>query len=137
MKSIFKQISLRTLCTLCTLTVAFFLVFSLGLHTIDFSHAHLGHAQTHTKQQSENTGDVLILGEYTHMTEKKLFLILLIALLLSAGAARLLTFSWSQFRARAERQYIYAWRKIQTLAPPLITHLQQNFSQGILHPKLH
>lgn len=124
----------KTFISIPTVFVALTLLFSLGLHSIQISHNHPGH---HAGEQQENNSDVLILGEYMHVSDKKLFIILSAILLLGTKIAAILYGSWSQFIARVELRHLIFFRKREEVSLTFFDCLQLCLCRGILHPKLH
>lgn len=110
------------------------LLFSLGLHSVQISHDHPGN---HAGEQQERDGDVLVVGEYMHISDKKLFIILASILLLCTGIATALYGNWTQFLLQIELQYFLFFRRRKEVTLVIFDYLKLHLYRGILHPKLH
>jgi hypothetical protein len=119
-----------------TALMVFVLLSSFGLHAVQISHMHPGH-QGHHESGHQNEQDAhgeIVLGEYMHTAEKKLFLLVLSILLL--GSIFLQT-SWAKFLFITNLLFDLLLRKIKELAFIIKNYLNLLLSQGILNPKLH
>lgn len=111
---------------------------SIGLHSLQVSHDHPG-GGAHYEQQphgGSNTDALPVLGEYLHMAEKKLFLAIAAATLLSVLLATILYGRWSDllvYTARLYRRFL----KQEPLPVVCADYIVRCFAKGILHPKLH
>jgi hypothetical protein len=110
------------------------LLFSLSLHSVQISHDHPGN---HTGEQQGHGGDALVLGEYLHMSDKKLCIILASILLLGTGIATALYGNWPQFLLRVELRYFFFFRRRKEVTLVIFDYLKLYLCRGILHPKLH
>lgn len=109
------------------------LVCSFGLHTVQVTHEHFGEQHTHN---SDSSSRVVILGEYMHLTDKKLFLIPLFLAtvlwgyidVLSGIRERLLTHALqcvTSLRQKSRERYNF------------FEYLDLYFKRGILHTKVY
>lgn len=114
--------------------VVLILFLSLGLHSIQIAHGHHTHPDS---DQQENEGLTLVLGEYMHMSDKKLFAILSAAFLLAAVLAPNLQGSWKKLLVVSASLHTTLLRRSQFLVLLIFNYLELCFSRGILHTRIH
>lgn len=129
--SVFGSLSFSFLSTLVVVA----LLCSFGLHSVQITHEHPGHADHHGSSSHEEGAPLLMLGEYMHLSDKKLFLGLAAVPFLTAGALFILFGSWWQLVASLELLYQAHLRKRQESVLSIFDYLRSYFSDGILHPQ--
>jgi hypothetical protein len=117
--------------------MAFTLIFSFGLHSVETQHTHLGHEHQHEPNTHGHDGTKLTLGEYAHMAEKKSLYALFILAFTVAVFSNSFWCSWTAFlRQIVVIQTTFArYRKRAEYS--IIDYLTISFSRGILNPQLH
>ena len=124
--------------TVFSMIVVLTLVSALGVHSVQVAHDHPGHAKTHhTNGDHDHGGTLLTLGEYAHMSEKKMWLLLLSTTVFGLGVIAVLSGSWSQFLGAITLHYFILFRRRLTTLTAIIDHLSLCLRLGILNPKLH
>lgn len=118
------------------------LLLSFGMHSVQVSHDHPGHAGHHDKTAGEhkksNSGSSEALGEYLHSAaDKKLFVIFASVALLSVWMTGILFGNWTQFILHENLRYSSFFRKRKEVISHVLRYLQLFLSLGILHPKLY
>jgi hypothetical protein len=112
--------------------VLFILVFSFGLHSLQISHEHPGHVHKNGANSHQDE-PLTVLGEYTHATEKKMFVFVSAVLPIFALASLLPL--WNRFLMLVQILYTQNRRRLKYQTHQ--TFLELLFSQGLLNPKLH
>lgn len=124
----------KTLQVLSVLT-AFVLIGSLFLHTVQLRHVHpgeLSHSESHNQKTDPHT-----LNAYTHGTEQKLFIILLLSFIALGTPVRFFTTEWMSF---FKRMKIYVKVHYDSRREVVSTFLELHLrllGDGILHSKVH
>ena len=113
------------------------LLCSFGLHSVQVQHSHYSFSHTASGHGHSHAPDLVLLDEYMHMADKKLFLILSLIVLLGLTFRTTYTASWIQFVRHLLHWYRTVLSGIRAAFSRPYNYLTLCFSQGILHPKLH
>lgn len=106
------------------------LIFSFGLHTIQVEHTHPGdHVHTADQAQGENS-----LSTYMHGTDKKLFLLAVLAFLLIGTLVRT-QYSLLEVACTCIRYITICYLSKRSTSLRFFNYLRTLFSSGVLHPK--
>ena len=137
-----KSTSIKTLLvSISTLCVVLPLVGSIGLHAIQIAHIHPGHQDyienSHQHDTEHESGEFLVLGEYMHASDKKLFLSVLPAILLSVASLALIYGSFAQFIVQANLRFLLLLQRKRVFWIITSNYLWLLFARGILNPKLY
>ncbi len=118
-----------------TLFVILMLLLSFGMHSVQVSHTHIGHANQQGEHPPEKKSELpTAVGEYMHTSDKKLVFLVASALLLGI---HFLSGTWSTaLYVRAVAVAVILKRK-REYAPATIDHIKLHLARGILNPKLH
>jgi hypothetical protein len=123
--------------TYISVFVALTLVFSFGLHSIETQHSHPGHSDQHGPNTHGHDGTKLTLGEYVHMTEKKLLYILFGLLSTGIILVRPLWYTWTSFLTTIAVTRTAFLRYLWSIRHLIVDYLTVQFSRGILNPQPH
>jgi hypothetical protein len=106
---------------------------SFGLHSIQISHEHFG---VHGEHGAEHDSQMVALGEYMHMSDKKIFLML-------AFFALFLATFLDPLHGLRERLLIHAVRRLISVREKntelyhFFGYIMLCIKRGILHTKVH
>jgi hypothetical protein len=105
---------------------------------VQISHIHPGHQSHHetSHQGEQESNGAVVLGEYMHAAEKKLFLLIVSILLLGASAPFLLP-SWTQFIFVTNLWYSSVLKRWRVLTLTANDYIKLSLARGILNPKLY
>ena len=115
------------------------LLASFTLHAVQISHDHHSHAGGDTKEipaKSVPGADFVVLGEYMHLSDKKLFLIIAIAGMLAVILPQFGD-SFARLIAYYRRFSLILRTQITSKPKSLFNYLRLLFAKGILNPKLY
>lgn len=128
---------------LLALLAAVTLVFSFGLHSIQIDHEHyqsystptnvgVDESASHTHASAANDADMVLLGEKMHMSDKKLFILLLS---LSVYALSQFAVTWTE-RLNLQSKLVRIFSLvIKQASYRIYFYLEILFARGILNPK--
>jgi hypothetical protein len=124
----------KTTYTFGPVVLACFLLCSLFVHTFEFNHVHHSASVAHEHTENAGVGDMQLLGDYFHGTEKKSFLLVLLAVLL------ILLFTEPSPYATSAQTYHVHWfillrRRFLCSLELCYSYLKACFRRGILNPK--
>lgn len=119
-----------------SMCVVFTLLSSFGLHSVQIAHVHPGHV-THDQSEQGHANTMLSVGEYMHIGDKKLFVILSIFTLLATLFSAVPGLRWEAFVRRTEHKYTLFLRCRKEIADVIPEYIRFYFSKGVLHTKLH
>lgn len=125
--------------SLVTIMVGVSLIFSFGLHAVELTHQHPGHEHTNGTYHPGEKETTLVLHEYVHANEQKLFFILVLSLLLIGSFLRpsFLTSSWDSFFGYISLEIFRSVHFQYQVYISFENYIRHMFKSGILHPKLH
>ncbi len=117
----------------CVMVLACTLVFSFGLHSVDIHHAHPAE-HTHTHHQTSDQTGRIVLSEYAHMGDKKIFIAVVSAFMFSCVVS--VVQSALQRLCAALSRRTRTWLR-DSRQQEIVKWEQEFFAGGILHPKLY
>lgn len=116
--------------------VAFALIFSFGLHTVDTNHTHPTHVHEHGHSHSGTHGEsTYTISEYAHMAEKKWLSALIVGMLFASLVPLTSWFSWRIFLLQVTSRYVHRTKWLLQVERIVENTLTRLFSRGILHPR--
>ena len=124
-----------TIKALCIVILSMTLLFSLGLHTVDVTHTH--HHALAQGAHDDTHGVLFEIEEYTHGTEQKFFLLILLTLLASVVLIVRPWLTEVSVICLATNYCSGFLEKNVKARIPQSTYLQEMFSSGVLNPKVH
>ncbi len=107
------------------------LVFSFGLHAVQIEHAHFGDVHAHGGEHQSVFSD---LGEYMHLADKKMLLILSSGTLLWIFLLHI--DAWSRL-LQYVHTYSLRYRQRRFQVYRALGYLSRFFGEGLLHSKVH
>lgn len=127
--------------SLAILSIVLSIFGSFGLHALQVVHFHpsTGNHQEASSPPNEEHGSksLLGLGEYMHASDKKLFLSITPAILLSITTLALIYGSFTKFIEQANIKFILLLRRRKIFWTNTSNYLWLLLARGILNPKLY